>query len=247
MQHHEPLAAGSDLGDAHARWGRPLEGPLVRWSDAWKMPARLPFAFRLGRAALADPRAFWIMAIARRRHRALQKPLELFAYLRYLRPRRIVHSLEIGSLWGGMVYAHCAVSEPDGHAIAIDAFPRETSSWMTSRFERLAGNRQQVTCIWRDSHSEEALALVRAALNDAPLDLLFIDGDHSLDGVTRDYEMYSPLVRHGGLVAFHDIASAAPHGVPALWRQLAERHESVEFVDSLHPPIGLGIGVIIQS
>jgi hypothetical protein len=34
---------------------------------------------------------------------------------------------------------------------------------------------------------------------------LFIDGDHTYEGVRRDFEMYSPLVRKGGIIAFHDI------------------------------------------
>lgn len=37
------------------------------------------------------------------------------------------------------------------------------------------------------------------------LDCLFIDGDHSFDGVAFDYSVYSPAVKKGGLIAFHDI------------------------------------------
>jgi predicted O-methyltransferase YrrM len=37
------------------------------------------------------------------------------------------------------------------------------------------------------------------------LDFLFIDGDHTYEGVKQDFEMYTPLVRKGGLVAMHDI------------------------------------------
>lgn len=38
-----------------------------------------------------------------------------------------------------------------------------------------------------------------------PLDVLFIDGDHSISGVLTDWLLYSPLVKKGGIVAFHDI------------------------------------------
>lgn len=37
-----------------------------------------------------------------------------------------------------------------------------------------------------------------------PIRLLFIDGDHSYEGVKLDFEMWSPFVIDGGLVAFHD-------------------------------------------
>jgi predicted O-methyltransferase YrrM len=36
-------------------------------------------------------------------------------------------------------------------------------------------------------------------------DFLFIDGDHTYQGVKQDFQMYSPLVKKGGIVAFHDI------------------------------------------
>ncbi len=37
------------------------------------------------------------------------------------------------------------------------------------------------------------------------IDILFIDGDHSLFGVMNDYVRFSPLVKKGGIIAFHDI------------------------------------------
>jgi predicted O-methyltransferase YrrM len=37
-----------------------------------------------------------------------------------------------------------------------------------------------------------------------PITLLWIDGDHSYEGAKRDFDMWSPFVRAGGLIAFHD-------------------------------------------
>jgi predicted O-methyltransferase YrrM len=37
-----------------------------------------------------------------------------------------------------------------------------------------------------------------------PIDLLFIDGDHSYDGVKRDWELFSPYISRFGVVVFHD-------------------------------------------
>jgi len=36
------------------------------------------------------------------------------------------------------------------------------------------------------------------------IDILFIDGDHSRDGVILDFEMYSKLVKNGGYIIFDD-------------------------------------------
>jgi MMP 1-O-methyltransferase len=38
-----------------------------------------------------------------------------------------------------------------------------------------------------------------------PIDLLFIDGDHSYEGVVKDYLDWAPLVKKGGIIAFHDV------------------------------------------
>ena len=54
---------------------------------------------------------------------------------------------------------------------------------------------------------------IKAILKDNKVDFLFIDGDHSHEGVKKDFEMYSPLVRKGGIIAFHDIV---PFGYPTL-------------------------------
>ena len=40
--------------------------------------------------------------------------------------------------------------------------------------------------------------------NEEPIDFLFIDGNHSYEQVLADYLMYSPLVKRGGVIAFHD-------------------------------------------
>lgn len=55
-----------------------------------------------------------------------------------------------------------------------------------------------------DSSTPEALAAVRDILGDRQVDFLFIDGEHSDDYFTRDYNNYWPLVRKRGVAAFHD-------------------------------------------
>lgn len=37
------------------------------------------------------------------------------------------------------------------------------------------------------------------------LNFLFIDGDHTERGCQTDFDLYSPLVKPGGVIAFHDV------------------------------------------
>jgi hypothetical protein len=43
-----------------------------------------------------------------------------------------------------------------------------------------------------------------------PVDLVFIDGDHSPEAVREDWEVWSPHVCPGGHVAFHDANGRSP-------------------------------------
>lgn len=42
------------------------------------------------------------------------------------------------------------------------------------------------------------------------IDVLFIDGDHSYQGVKDDWNNFSPFVKKGGVVVFHDCDEVGP-------------------------------------
>ena len=50
------------------------------------------------------------------------------------------------------------------------------------------------------------------------IDLLFIDGDHSYEGIKLDWELFSPYVAPFGAVVFHDTAWDID---PSRWRAYA--------------------------
>jgi hypothetical protein len=71
-----------------------------------------------------------------------------------------------------------------------------------------------------------------------PLDFLFIDGDHSYDGVKGDWDAWSPHVGLGGVVALHDsINCSSPNVGSEIFTQEVikndQRFEFVEEVDTL--------------
>jgi predicted O-methyltransferase YrrM len=78
------------------------------------------------------------------------------------------------------------------------------------------------------------------------LDVLFIDGDHTYEGVRRDFELYSPLVRGGGIIVLHDIAQHLPGStcnVRLYWKELQARYPAREIIESEHQGWA-GIGLI---
>jgi predicted O-methyltransferase YrrM len=57
-----------------------------------------------------------------------------------------------------------------------------------------------------------------AGLWNTPLGMLFIDGAHSEEPVTRDYECWAPYVMEGGALVFHDIYPDPAGGGQAPYR-----------------------------
>ena len=55
------------------------------------------------------------------------------------------------------------------------------------------------------------------------VDLLFLDGDHQYASVLTDWLLYSPLVKPGGLIAFHDAVMTVDgyYGVPEFLERLS--------------------------
>lgn len=61
------------------------------------------------------------------------------------------------------------------------------------------------------------------------IDLLFIDGDHSLRGVTKDFNLYFPLVNSGGYIVFDDylpfVFRNKKRGCPIAVDRLVEKYK----------------------
>lgn len=54
------------------------------------------------------------------------------------------------------------------------------------------------------------------------IDLLFIDGSHVYEDVKKDFELFFPWVKPGGVVAFHDVTPEFP-GVYRVWNDIAKK------------------------
>lgn len=73
---------------------------------------------------------------------------------------------------------------------------------------------------------------------ETPIDMLLIDGGHQEDGVAPDCEIWTPLVKKGGIVMFHDYDDSHTYGHAheAVWRNADKwtgDWENVEFYNGL--------------
>ena len=187
--------------------------------------------------------------------RPLQVPWEiriLLGLLWVLRPKRI---LEIGTAGGGTLFLFSQVADPNAIIISIDLpggpFGGGYPEWkipLYKSFKRYPS--QKIFLIRANSHDTKTLNLVKKILGNHKLDFLFIDGDHTYEGVKKDFEMYSPLVRKGGLIAFHDIVPGPQEyvgEVPKFWNEIKQKYDKqriVEIVEDWRQG-GYGIGILI--
>lgn len=169
--------------------------------------------------------------------------------------------LEIGTKYGGTFYLWSMLNQSSGKNISIDLElgihggidGREMDRrdlWFQERFDN-------VHFIQGDSHKEKTsdifwryLAIENQKFNyDAKLDFLFIDGDHTYEGVKQDFYDYVLFCKPNSIVAFHDINDSQKHRdrdvyVSEFWKELVDsgKYETIEFNSNLD---WAGIGVII--
>jgi predicted O-methyltransferase YrrM len=163
-----------------------------------------------------------------------------------LKPRTV---LEVGTANGGTLFLFTRVAAPDAHLISIDLpggeFGDGYPAWKIPLYRSFALPGQRIDLVRADSHVLSTGDRVKSLLKDRPIDFLFIDGDHSYGGVKKDYQMYVPLVRPGGLIALHDIAKHASQDVQVekFWNEI-RRGQSVTELIAKSDQGWAGIGVV---
>ena len=188
---------------------------------------------------------------------AIQKTRELaplVALVKRSSPRTVV---EIGTAAGGTFYAWCGAADAQATIVSIDLpggeFGGGYSEKDLPRLRSYGRAGQRLSFILADSHLASTCELLSETLAGAGIDFLMIDGDHTYDGVKRDFELYSPLLAADGLVAFHDILPHPQHPrceVHLFWNEVRERYRHVEFVDPRPDPVEGpwgGIGVLFSG
>ena len=148
------------------------------------------------------------------------------------------------------------VAGVNGHVYCLD----NCFKWEGGHYQVYANTPLEkfVTEIEGNTHHPAFIEKVFTKLN-GQVDFMFIDGDHSYEGVKQDFWNYLPLLKEGGYVAFHDIVDSEHHRskgcfVAPFWQEvkyLFGPDNYWEFIDNneygVERPHSMGIGVLRKA
>jgi predicted O-methyltransferase YrrM len=219
------------LDVAAATWKLRLEGKRPRNVDE---SLDFAFGFSVGAVTIAPT----------------QVRSEIEALLMLLKAEPPQNVLEIGTARGGTLFLLSRVASADARLASIDLpggdFGGGYDRVWVPLLKALPRERQTLKLLRADSHDSKTLDEARRWFEGKPLDFLLVDGDHHFEGVRRDFLMYGPLVRPGGVIAIHDIVPGREDrvgGAPRFWELVKKVSQTRELVDDWAQG-GFGIGVV---
>lgn len=173
---------------------------------------------------------------------AMQIPAEIMALARAVEALKPKIILEIGTAFGGTLFIWAQLASEQ--VISCDIESKRIPGLIYKSFPP-PDSGCKVTLMTGNSHAYEFKQRVKRHLNGAMVDFLFIDGDHTVEGVEDDYYAYKEFVRPGGIIAFHDIVEKQllpQNQVYHFWKRLKTLEQTEEFIyDSEQTGYGIGI------
>jgi predicted O-methyltransferase YrrM len=178
---------------------------------------------------------------------------EIAGLLKILKESKPKYILEIGTYAGATLFLCSQVASENAQIISIDlpggshggGYPE----WKKPIFKAFAPPTRRITLIRDDSHRYATLKKVKRILKNNKLDFLFIDGDHTYQGVKKDFGLYNDLVKDNGLIVLHDIVPHPPESnceVNKFWNEIKNKFVSKELVEDWNQNWG-GIGIIVKK
>lgn len=181
--------------------------------------------------------------------KASQSEYELSCLINFLKEKNIKRYLEIGAREGDTFHEIVTHIKPD-YALAVDLpgglwGKNSTKDSLIKSVIDLRNKGYNTEYLLGDSSDTNVVSHIKDI---GKFDAIFIDGDHTLKGVTRDWENYRDM---GDIIIFHDIvgydqiekANNNKVEVPILWNEIKQGRSFLEFIDDESK---MGIGVILQ-
>ena len=175
-----------------------------------------------------------------------QYPNQFSKYLTLLQKQNITSYIEIGCRWGGtfiLTNEYLKMFNNVNKSVAVDIIDSPVKEYCLQN--------KETEFLKMNSRSDD----FKNYITNNTFDLIFIDGDHSLLGVTNDYEICR---NNGKIFVFHDIVNERCKDVVRFWNSFKinekNNYDFFEFVEQYNEiprkfpnQKWLGIGVAIKK
>lgn len=172
-----------------------------------------------------------------------------YALVQNLKPKNI---LVVGSLKGyaPMMIAAACRDIRSGKVDFVDAAYDENSNgknWQGIGFWKKIKPKDHFAQVGVDKHITTHLMTSIEFAKKYPhkkYQYIYIDGDHSYEGVKLDYKLFYPRLEKGGLMSFHDVVASGQltggdYGVKKFWQELKNQNQI-----TLPFPKNSGLGIL---
>lgn len=178
-----------------------------------------------------------------------QKKYEILMLQELLLNKRIKRVMEIGTWSGGtaLLWAKMVSKYDDGIVYCCDLkfeygtlYCIEPGTELIREYpcQMYTATKESKHIVQIEGNTHDAYQIERIIniIGKESLDLMFIDGDHSYEGVKADFENFNCLVKKGGFVVFHDITDNEYHRhygcfVEKYWQEIKHNYKHWEFID----------------
>lgn len=179
-----------------------------------------------------------------------QDVVEWMDFLDFIKNKNLKNLLTIGVNNGGGVYSMSRCISEYSKIINIDFdIGNFKNRKIRDRFFRnMVKPSQEIKSI--DGYSEDFKVVdkLREFLNGEKIDIIFVDADHSYDGVKKDFDLYYPFLSNNGLMCFHDINTHLIDSLVSInlfWKEICDKFKTKEI--SCNEGNSLGIGIIFND
>jgi predicted O-methyltransferase YrrM len=119
---------------------------------------------------------------------------------------------EIGSYLGSSACFICRGLPKSAKLACIDTWENDAMKYDENDLDSDPRDTYEEFCTNIQKHHDKLIKIRKWSYNAVedirsigrPIDFLFVDGDHSYEGVIKDWELYYPLLSKNAFVAFHD-------------------------------------------